>query len=509
MTRAHTFAGHGGADGTGPVVGTRSGLVRGRTVGGVHAFKGIPYALAPSGPLRLRPPRPVEAWSGVRDATAFGPTAAQPSFPLPAGLDGFYPTVAGEGCLNLNVWTAAPGRSGLPVMVWIHGGGFDGGGSVIYDGSRFARDGVVLVSVNYRLGAEGFLALDDGTANLGLLDQIAALEWVRDNIAAFGGDPGNVTVFGESSGAMCAATLLAMPSAGGLFRRAILQSGAGNLVQTPGTARYVGHLLARALGVRPTREAIASVPPSRVLAAQETVMSALASHPDPRRWNGEPGARVTAWQPVVDERTLPGRPLDLVRSGAASDVDLLIGTNAEEGRLSLVPFGLLNAVTEDDLATAMRLYGLPVDRASEAYRRAAPGAGPGDLLALLQRDWWYRVPAHRLAEARAGTGAPVHVYEFAWRSPGFGGLLGACHFLEVPFVFDLLDDPRFRPLTGDDPPQQLAETMHASWISFASHGDPGWPRHDLRNRPVMCFDTVSSVTEDPRSVERRLWDGVL
>jgi para-nitrobenzyl esterase len=283
------------------VVGTRSGLVRGRTVGGVHAFKGIPYALAPSGPLRLRPPRPVEAWSGVRDATAFGPTAAQPSFPLPAGLDGSYPTVAGEGCLNLNVWTAAPGRSGLPVMVWIHGGGFDGGGSAIYDGSRFARDGVVLVSVNYRLGAEGFLGRGPVPAR----------------------DPP------ERSGQPRPDTR----------DRALRRPPPGAGPRCPTHTR--GDRLR---------------PPSRLLAAQETVMSALASHPDPRRWNGEPGARVTAWQPVVDERTLPGRPLDLVRSGAASDVDLLIGTNAEEGGLSLVPFGLLDAVTEDPRSVERRLW---------------------------------------------------------------------------------------------------------------------------------------------------------
>ncbi|ASU58184.1 carboxylesterase [Nocardiopsis dassonvillei] len=508
MRRVSTPAGYGEVDRADLAVATHSGTVLGRTEDNVHVFRGIPYAMPPRGPLRFQPPRPVEPWTGVRKTVEFGPTAAQPSFALPAGLDEFYPTVDGNGCLNLNVWTADLGHAGLPVMVWIHGGGFDGGGSSIYDGSRFARDGVVLVSVNYRLGAEGFLALGDGTANLGLLDQIAALEWVRDNIAAFGGDPGNVTVFGQSSGAMCAATLLAMPAASGLFRRAILQSGAGNFVQTPETARHVGQLLAEALGVQPTQEAIASASPALLLEAQMDLMPQLALRPDPRRWNGEPGARVTAWQPVVDGRTLPGRPIDLVRAGASANVDVLLGTNTEEGRLSLVPSGELEAVTEKDLATAMRLYELPAERASAIYRRGAPGAGPGDILALLQRDWWYRAPAYRLAEARAVSGVPVHMYEFAWRSPRFDGLLGACHFLEVPFVFDVLDDPRFQALTGEEPPQSLADTMHASWIAFATHGDPGWPHYDLRERTVMRFDTFASPVRDPWSAERELWDGI-
>ncbi|GAA2367045.1 carboxylesterase family protein [Streptomyces sp. XM4011] len=494
------------ADPAETLVRTRAGTVRGTVAAGVHAFRGIPYAQPPTGPLRLCPPRPATPWPGERDATAFGPTAPQPRFPLPPGLDGLYPTVPGDGCLNLNVWTPDPGRAGLPVMVWIHGGGFDGGSSVLYDGSRFARDGVVLVSVNYRLGAEGFLALADATPNLALLDQIAALRWVRANIAAFGGDPGNVTVFGESSGAMCCGTLLAVPAARGLFRRAILQSGAGNLVQTATTARYVGRLLAAALGVRPRRDAIAAVPVERVLGAQHAVMTALAPRPDPRRWAGEPGARVTAWQPVIDGEILPGRPLELIRAGAASGIDLLIGTNAEEGRLSLVPFGALDAVTEEQLDTALRLYGLPPGPARHVYRRAAPGASTGDILALLQRDGWYRVPAYRLAEARAAAGEPVHCYEFAWRSPRYGGRLGACHFLEVPFVFDLLDDPRFRALTGDDPPQALADTLHAAWIAFATHGDPGWPRHGLPDRTVRRFGTTPATVRDPDPALRALWD---
>jgi para-nitrobenzyl esterase len=475
-------------------------------IDGVHVFRGVPYAQPPVGALRQRPPRPAEPWDGVREATSFGPTAPQPDFGMPEELSGFYPTVVGDDYLNLNVFSPDLGRAGLPVMVWVHGGGFDGGSSILYDGRRFARDGVVFVSVNYRLGVEGFLALGDGIANLGLLDQVAALEWVRDNIAAFGGDPDNVTVFGESAGAMCTATLLAMPAARGLFRRVALQSGAGNLVQSLDTARHVAGLLADELGIGPTRQEFAQVPVERLFAAQQRVERRLAERPDPRRWCGEPGARVHLVQPTVDGDVLPSTTLDAVRAGVAADVDVLLGSNAEEGRLSLVPFGALDAIGDDDVETAMRSYGLPVERAWSVYRATHPDAGPGDVLALLQRDWYYRAPAHRLAEAVVRRGRSAYLYDFAWRSPQFGGALGACHFLEVPFVFDLLDMPLFSAITGDAPPQALADAMHTAWVAFATHGDPGWPRYDLSTRPVQRFDSESRVVEDPAPEERRLWE---
>lgn len=492
----------------GPVVQLRSGAVRGRTVAGIHRFLGVPYARPPIGEDRFRPPRPAQPWTGVRDALTYGPTAPQPAFALPPELDLQYPTVPGEDCLNLNVWTSDLGAAGHPVLVWLHGGGMEGGSSVGYDGSRFARDGVVCVTLNYRLGVEGFLHLDDGVANLGLLDQVAALEWVQDNIAAFGGDPDNVTIAGQSSGAMFVGMLLTAPRARGLFRRAILQSGAGNAVVDPETAHHVGRVLAGVLGVPPTREAIAAVPMPRLLRALDGVAAELAAHPDPRRWNGEPGSRVTAWKPVVDGQVLPANPLDAVAAGAGADVDVLIGSNAEEGRLSLVPFGGLGRTTDEVLAEAARLYELPVERALAVYREGNPGAAAGDLLALLQRDWWYRAPSYRLAEARARTGSTTYLYDFAWRSPQFDGLLGACHYLEVPFVFDLLDSPRFQQLTGPTPPQSLAEAMHAAWVSFVAAGEPGWPAYDLVSRPVQRFDERPRLVHDPAPGERTVWDGV-
>ncbi|QIS16654.1 carboxylesterase family protein [Nocardia arthritidis] len=487
------------------IVTTRAGRVRGSVTAGVHAFKGVPYAAPPRGVDRYLPPRPVQPWTGVRDALTLGPTPPQP--PTPPPLDFFAPPIPGADYLNLNIWTPDPGSARLPVMVWIYGGGLDTGSNGLYDGTAFARDGVVLVAINYRLGAEGFLFLDDGLANIGLLDQISALEWVRDNIAAFGGDPGNVTVFGQSSGAMAVGTLLAMPRAEGLFRRAIMESGAGNICYSTDTAREIGRRLVDKLGVAPTREAVAAAGVERVLAAQSAVMSDLARQPDPQRWGGEPGCRVNMWRSTIDGDTLPVKPIDAITAGVAADVDVLLGHNAEEGRLSLLPFRSLDSVTEAELTTAMRLYRLPVDRALPAYRTVYPDANPGALLAILQADWFYTIPGLRLADARAGAPAATYMYEFTWRSPQFEGQLGACHFLEVPFVFDQLGDRRLRWITGPNPPQQLADLVHGAWVRFAHTGRVHWPRYEPTRRTTMRLDVQPMVVDDPYP-NRNLWDRV-
>ncbi|NUP26074.1 MAG: carboxylesterase/lipase family protein [Nocardia sp.] len=487
------------------IVATRAGRVRGTVTAGVHAFAGVPYAAPPQGVDRYLPPQPVRSWAGVRDALTLGPTPPQP--PTPPPLDFFAPPVPGAEYLALNIWTREPGSARLPVLVWIFGGGFDTGSSGLYDGRAFARDGVVFVSINYRLGAEGFLFLDDGVANIALLDQIAALEWVRDNISSFGGDPGNVTIAGQSAGAMAVGTLLAMPRARGLFRRAIMESGAGNLCYSGDTAHLIGQRLVAKVGVAPTRAALAAAGVERVLAAQVAVMNDLARQPDPQRWGGEPGCRVNMWRPTLDGSTLPTTPIDAVTAGAGGDVDVLLGHNSEEGRLSLVPFRSLDTVTEEELVTAMRLYRLPVDRALSAYRAAHPDAGPGALLAILQADWFYTIPGLRLGDARAGAPAATYMYEFAWRSPQFDGQLGACHFLEVPFVFDQLRDRRMQWLTGPNPPQGLADLMHRTWVRFAGTGRVDWPRYEPERRATMRLDLEPAVVDDPYPT-RRLWEGV-
>jgi para-nitrobenzyl esterase len=490
-----------------PLVQTRQGTVRGRLCRGVREFLGIPFAAPPFAANRLAAPRPAVRWHGVRDALAFGPKSPQPPYPPAIAMMLQELTGSGEDCLTLNIWAPAPGAADLPVMVWIPGGMFEfhgTGASPWYDGSRFARDGVVCVTINYRVGAEGFLYLGDGIANLGLLDQIAALEWVRENIGAFGGDRGNVTIFGESAGAMSVATLLAVPRARGLFRRAIAQSGAAQNATRATNARRIGEMLAERLGVAATREAIAAEPVERLLVAQAALREDLVANPDPDHWGHEVVTSMLPWQPVIDGEVLPAPPLECIASGAGADIDLMVGTNVDEHRLFLGSLGGLDAVPPEVLASAMAAWGLPVDAASAAYRESRPGAGTGDLLAAVMTDGYWRMPAIRLADAHVSGPAGTFMYEFAWGSPQFDGMFGACHALEIPFVFDTLGQGT-EPLWGSGPPQVLADQMHAAWIAFARNGDPGWPRYAQDRRATQRFGTPSEVVDDPRAMERALW----
>ena len=491
------------------VVKTRSGEVRGTFSDGVHSFKGVPYAAPPFGNLRFRPPQPVEAWSGVRDALAFG--LKPPQVPYFSPWNELIPEhrISGEDCLNLNVWSSSLGSAAQPVMVWIAGGAFEHGtgASPLYDGSRFARDGVVCVTINYRVGADGFLYLGPGLANRGLLDQLAALTWVQENIAAFGGDPGNVTVFGESAGAMSIATLLSMPRATGLFHRAIVQSGGAHQAMPAAIAERVGRSLADKLGVATNREAFAAIPTDRLLQAQAALTADLMADPDPSRWGPEVALSMMPWQPVIDGDVIPARPIDRIDAGAGAEIDLMVGATSDEWRFFLVPSGAIEHISAEVLASVVAAYGLPVERALKAYRAANPSAGAGDLLAELQGDWYVRIPGMRLADAHAKGASATFAYEFAWPSRQFDGLLGACHGLEVGFVFDTLGFGT-EPVAGAHPPQVLADVMHAAWVGFATSGNPGWPRYELMGRTTMRFDSTSQIESDPLAWKRALWNGV-
>ncbi|GAA2573411.1 MULTISPECIES: carboxylesterase/lipase family protein [Streptomyces] len=495
---------------------TTAGRIRGRREGEVTAFLGVPYAAPPFGPRRLRPPEPPEPWTGVRDAFVPGPSAPQPGY-LPA-MAGLLEEAAnpGEDCLSVNVWTPAPGRAGggLPVMVWIHGGAFrNGAGSLpSYDGARLAADGVVCVTLNYRLGAEGFLLLPDGTSNLGLLDQIAALEWVRDNIAGFGGDPDNVTVFGQSAGAISITALMTMPRARGLFRRAITQSGAGHHTHPEGIARRLTERLAALAGAEPTREGLAAVPPERLIAADGALGREIAQAADPGQW-GESAGGGTTVLPVVDGDTLPERPIDALAGGVGRDIDLLTGTTSDEFRLFLVPLGIGPRITDEVLHGFLAGLGLDPAGARDVYEAEHPGATPGDLLSAAMSDHAYRIPALRVAEARAAHGAETFVYEFARPSPALDGALGACHVAEVGFVFGNLS----HPLAGPDAPRELSDGMREAWISFARTGRPGgtgapgdtlppWPSYAGRRLVMRLGDGAAQVYEDPGSDRRKLWE---
>jgi carboxylesterase type B len=483
--------------------------VRGGNENGVKAFKGIPYAMPPFGPNRFQAPLPVEPWSGVRDALEFGPKSPQPTYPPQIALLLNECVGSGEDCLTLNVWSADLGSAKQPVMVWIPGGMFayhGTGGSPWYDGSAFARDGVVCVTINYRVGPDGFLYLGDQAPNRGLLDQIAALEWVRDNIAAFGGNPDNVTVFGESAGAMSVSMLLAMPRSEGLFRRAIAQSGTAQHVSSPTSARLVGQRLSEILRVGASMDAIAAVPIERLLQAQPELETDLAMHPDPDRWGVELVCNMLPWEPVIDGDVIPSHPMARITAGAGKTIDLLVGTNLDEHRLFLVPGGAIDQITDEAVITALKAYGLPPYTMKAAYHSARANSSAGDVLAAIQTDWYWRIPAIQLASAHASGPGSTYMYELAWKSPQFEGRLGACHALEIPFVFDTLGHET-ESLWGAQPPQELADRMHAAWVAFAKSGQPGWHEYELEHRHTMHFDLASMVVSDPGSRERALWAG--
>ena len=490
-----------------PDVRVEQGLVRGTVDHGVPAYLGIPYAAPPFGELRMQPPAPAPAWTGVRDAGVYGPTVPKGDYPpqyqpfLPE------PVIPGEDCLNLNVWTPDPTAAALPVFVWIHGGSFMNGSGAVpaYRGSSFARDGVVCVTINYRLQAEGFLHTGDGVANLGLLDQIAALEWVQHNIAAFGGDPARVTIGGESAGAMSVTTLLSMPRARGLFRGAIAQSGAGAHTMSPQTATKVTALLAEQLGVEPTRAAIATLSPERVFEAAEKLTNEVQTAPDPAKW-GELALSLLPFMPTVDGDVLPAPPLESLAAGIGADVALLIGSNAEESRLFLVAPGVIGLIDEATAIAGASGYGVDGEAAYRVH--ATPDSSPGDVLAAIVTDWFFTVPAIRVAEARSAA-APTWMYRCDFRSTAGGGLLGAAHATEIPFVFDTLDTPDATALLGEDPPQALADAMHATWVRFVRDQDPGWPPYDHTTRATFVFDPDGSRhVENPNAERLALWHGV-
>ncbi|MFJ5838224.1 carboxylesterase/lipase family protein [Streptomyces shenzhenensis] len=482
------------ADRAGPVVDTPYGAVRGRYERGVAVFRGIPYAAPPFGPRRFRPPEPPHPWDGVRDAGSFGPTAPKPPYSEAFAHYLSDPVVPGDDCLNLNVWTPEPGPAArLPVLVWLHGGALTRGSSAVpvYDGHAFARDGVVLVSLNYRLGVEGYGLFPDAPANPGLRDQLAALRWVHASVAAFGGDPDRITLAGQSAGAISIGALIAAPQAQGLVRRAVLQSGPPEAAERDKVRRMVRRMATR-LKIPATAEAFAAVDRDLLLRTQAEA-GRLSS----------PVLGGPAFGIVVDGDIVPRDPLEALTEGdAARDVDLLLGWTRDEYRLWLVPGGLMDHVDRLGpvaLAGAMaRCHcGHEVPR---GYRALHPGASTAEIVGQLVTDHLLRRPLHRLADARPGSS---YVYEFAWPSslPG----LGACHALELGFVFDTGDVPESRKLAGEGGPRELCDVMHGAWVRFAATGDPGWQSWD-GSRPVRILgDGAPYTAHGPRDRELALW----
>ncbi|MFE0510165.1 carboxylesterase/lipase family protein [Streptomyces sp. NPDC058964] len=495
----------------GPVVRTTAGAVRGRREDGLAVFRGIPFAEPPVGEARFAAPRPVGAWDGTREALAFGPPP-----PQEAGIQGPPGPVGGplgDDWLTLNVWTPEPSPSaGRPVMVWIYGGAYKLGfsGQPGYDAQRIAREGdVVVVTFNYRVGMEGFARIEGAPANRGLLDQVAALEWVRENITAFGGDPARVTVFGESAGAGSVASLLAMPKARGLFRRAMAQSVPGTFFSEE-LARDMASALAAEAGLRPTVADLSAVDPRRLTHAGQALSAKMLQHQD--RW-GQAAPTMTPFSPVVDGEVLPTTPWRALAAGSARDIDLVVGHNRDEFRLFLVLGGMLDKITEDRATDALRLFA-PGGKAGErAYRAAFPEASPGELYERVHTDWLFSMPSLRLAEAQLAGGGRAHVYELTWPAPGYGGVLGACHGLDIPLLFGTfgadLGNLLFSGVAGPVPAdaQELSSRLRRSWTEFARTGDPGWPAYDGELRPTQVLDAEPAVVAYPEERSRKLWEG--
>ncbi len=492
--------------GSRPEVRAVAGRLRGSREAGVAVFRGIPFGEPPVGALRFAAPRPVEGWSGMREAVSYGPPPPQGG---QFGMDALSQDAAGDDWLTVNVWSPVPDPgAGLPVMVWIQGGGYVYGMSGLpeYDGARLARDGgVVVVTFNYRTGIEGFAQIEGAPPNRGLLDQVAALEWVRDNIRAFGGDPDLVTVFGQSAGGGSVAALLAMDRAAGLFRRAVAQSVPGTFF-SPELAADIAAACAAELGLRPTVADLSGVAPRQLPAAADTVGAKMDQWA--QRW-GQPAYRTVLFSPVVDGEVLAVTPWQALTGGAGRDIELLVGHTRDEHRLFTAIGGLLGEVSEEQAAHALEMLA-PGPDGARRYRDAFPAAGPEELYELVHSDWLFRMPSLHLAEAQTAAGGRAYVYELTWPAPGMGGALGACHGLDVPLVFGNLDRGQPAMLIGEVPSPEaaaLSARMRAAWVSFAAHGDPGWPAYDTGRCLVQRFDTRPAVTAYPEAPSRLIWQG--
>ena len=505
------------------IVSTRQGKLKGETHRRGERFTGIPFARPPIGPLRFQAPEPPTSWSGVREATAFGSAAPQigPVNRVIRSIIGAAGSRQSQDCLYLNVWTPRTDNARRPVMVWIHGGAFilGSGATSLYAGERLAKRGdVVVVTINYRLGALGFLNWqsicdreDRPPTNLGIRDQVAALEWVRDNIEAFGGDSGNVTVFGESAGAMSIGTLLGVPAARGLFHKAILQSGAAHNISTEDKAARVAEYFIDALEVHDaTPEKLLDLPITQLMQAQARTTFRIGL---------EDG--MMAWQPSIDGDLIPEQPLLAIDRGDVADIPILIGTNRDE--FKLFTFADRNRMNDTQFVERVRRIahraGADEDRIVERLmgtygtRTGERDPGANQRWVTLQSDRIFHYPATRLADAQSVHQPNTYSYLFEWRLPLLGKALGACHGLEIPFVFGTLRAGVMRAgLVADRTIGPLSDSMQRAWSSFARSGKPElgddseWPAYEHQQSYTMSLGTGRNVLRDPHEAAREFWE---
>lgn len=494
---------------------TPLGRLSGQCKRGLFQFKGIPFARPPVGQLRWRMPEAVEPWTGVRDATRFGAISPQAPTQIETLMGGSIGEQS-EDCLYLNVWTPGCDGAKRPVMVWIHGGAFviGAGSQGIYNGRHIAERDVVVVTINYRLGAFGFLGLAEatggrapGTGAEGLADQILALHWVNRNIAAFGGDADNVTIFGESAGGMSVSALLASPAARGLFHKAIAQSGAGHIGHDRERANRAARAMLDHLKIAPEDAArMVDAPYGDLIAAQIAVLAESRDGKDPHKLGSLP------FQPAIDGAILPHRPTDAIREGSAANVPLLTGTTLEEWKLFAAPNPALRFMTAKGFEE--RVTRIAKDVAGDVLAAYTEGS-PYERFNAMMTDKAFTVPAIRMLEAQ-GAHAPVYGYRFDWRSKLLGGILGSCHALELGFVFGTYSDKLAGAFFGTGPAADaLSRAMMDAWVAFARTGNPAtsatgaWPRYDGAMRKTMIFgDGPPHIVSAPNDARRAAWDHV-
>lgn len=503
-------------------VDTESGRLRGQSSQGIISFKGVPYGSSTHETNRFLPPVPIKPWTGTRDALEYGPIAPQENVAekvqifSAGGFDGVIPLHkegASEDCLRLNVWTPGLDTAGRrPVMVWLHGGSFIGGSGNAswYNGRNLSRRGdAVVITVNHRLGALGCMYLGErfgetmaSSGLLVMLDIILALKWVQANIARFGGNPQNVTIFGESGGGSKVSALLAMPGAKGLFHKAIIQSGAGVRMHTPEQASRVTDLMISELGLaRPTLQTLQSIPIDPLIAAQQRVVKRVRG--------GELPGVATEFRPVLDGRHLPQHPFDPVAPAISAHVPLLIGTNETDASWGIwrdvhaSPIG----TDPDVVARLSRSHGERAEDIVRTYRQLYPSLSAQDLYIRIKSSPHMSIT---IAERKSALSAPVFMFLFAWATPAYGGELGSPHMLDVPLVFDNVQAANLFTGGGGDA-VRMAAILSEAWANFARNGIPSssrlpaWPAYDVTTRETMILDNEFRVVSDPGSAARKFW----
>lgn len=497
---------------------TQSGKVQGYISDNkLHIFKGIPYARSPIGHLRFKPPEVPRAWDGILKTTEFGPYAPQ-GFTIQEESFGKFDNQDENNCLSLNIWTPEPDDEKRPVMVYIHGGSFIfGGGADIWygvDGSELARTGnVIVVTFNYRLGALGFLYIPDVTTNVGILDQVAALKWVKDNIENFGGDPNNITIFGESAGALSVLTLVSIPLAQGLFHKAIMQS--APTFDTKTTIRSTSSLF-KELGLSfGDINTLSKLKAKKIINAQNKIIA---------DWVINRENEIMDFRPSIDGKIIPKHPIEAIENGIGKDIDILIGNNKDEIKLWTAPFQEWQDLDKLGLKrmviSRLATFGngeLVADenfclKLIEAYKYDS-NSRPIDIYDRIDTDFTFRIPAIRVCETHCQHNSKTYKYLFSWCSPALDGIYGSCHVVEIPFVFGTIGKTGVEWFYGvGKEAELLSKKMMKTWLSFAYNGTPDnelipiWKGYDIEDRTTMYMGEEFKIVKAPFEEQRVLWD---